>query len=198
MNNLIGIKFRTTKPAGIRRIRGSDTYCSFIKNTEKVEIFYFKINDISCPLGRFYLGANETDINDIADKMASECEGMNRKSALKYLSKAVRINRNFNYVICFRYPNNNIKPDIVIKVVKPDQAMRFIHKFTALTGEIMNASLAGTGSLCGECTAYPFVSGKPNISLGCIDSRKATGVKKNEFFIAMPFDSVMHKILLQG
>jgi uncharacterized protein (DUF169 family) len=196
MNKLIGVKFRKTKPAGIRRIRVSDTYCSFIKNTEKEEIFYFKIIDISCPLGRFYLGTDEININDVADIMADECEGMNRKSALKYLSRAVCMESKFDYIICFRYPNKNINPDIIIKVVKPDQAMRFIHKFTALTGEIMNASLAGTGSLCGECTAYPFVTGKPNISLGCIDSRKTTGIEKDEFFIALPYNSIMREILL--
>lgn len=58
----------------------------------------------------------------------------------------------------------------------------------------INASLSGIGVACGECTAYPLVTGKVNVSVGCNGSRPGVGLKQGELFLAFPANSKMVEI----
>jgi uncharacterized protein (DUF169 family) len=80
---------------------------------------------------------------------------------------------------------------VIIKVGTADEIMSIIQRFSALTGMRVSASLSGIGAACGECTAYPLVTGRENVSLGCYGSRPGVGLKEGELLLAFPNSSKM-------
>jgi len=107
----------------------------------------------------------------------------------------ISIKESENYIIYFTYPYKKLRPDVIIKIVTPDEAQAIVQQYSAITGERVKASLSGIGAACGECTALPIVTNKPNVSVGCYGSRPGINLKKRELIIAAPFSSKMYSII---
>lgn len=73
--------------------------------------------------------------------------------------------------------------------------MPIVQKFSSLTGYRINASLSGIGAACGECTVYPLITGKENVSLGCYGSRPGVNLKEDELLLAFQGSSKMIELL---
>ena len=82
-------------------------------------------------------------------------------------------------------PDDIFMHELARTLVDWDDALK-IGNFTSLTGESIEGPISGVGAMCGECTAYPIHTGKPNVSLGCTGSRPAVKLKHDELFFALP------------
>lgn len=194
--NVVGISFREEKPSGILRLSSNDKHCHFIGKAKRGEAFYISAENISCPLARFYLGIGLKDLKELSRTLVSWNDAIDEKVGLSYLSFAIRFKKSKGYIIYFAYPYQELKPDVIIKIDSPDQIMFTIQKFSSLTGVRINASLSGIGAACGECTVYPLVTRKANVSVGCYGSRPGVGLEKEELFLAAPFNSKMAEVMI--
>ena len=196
--NIIAIKFTLEPPFGIPEIKTKEKHCHFIGKAREGKTFYVSADNISCLLARFYLGIGKTNLKELSQTLVSWSDAADEKTGLKYLDPALCMKREFKYIIYFVLPQPELKPDTIIKIGDPDNIQGLIQKFSSQTGERIKASLSGIGAACGECTAYPYVKNRVNVSVGCNGSRPGIGLKRDELLLAAPFGSKMADILIGG
>lgn len=198
MSAVVGISFQHEEPTSCPRTKTRDKHCHFIGRARKGNTFYAQDEDINCPLARYYLGFDKGDITDLCRTLVRWNDAINEETALKYLKSATCVSKPYKYLVYFPYPQKDISPDVIIEVGNPDEIMGIVQQFSSLTGMRINASLSGIGAACGECTAYPLIAGRENISLACYGSRPGVDLKKGELFLAFPAGSKMTEILQNG
>jgi len=205
-SNRIGIAIVKKSPSGIKRVKSLDKHCHFVGQAREGAILYAKSEDISCPLARFYLGL-EKNLKELSRTLVSWDDAIDEKVALTYLNSGHCLKESEKCIIYFPYPiprldtkrltgQENLKADVVIIIDNPQEIMVLVQKFSRTTGKRITASLSGIGAMCGECTAYPLITGQANVSLGCYGSRPGVNLSKEELFLALPADSQASKILL--
>jgi len=191
---MVGISFSDEVPAGIPRVKFPNKHCHFIGKARKGDIFYARREDISCPLARFYLGTGNTDLRSLSRILVSWNDSIDEEIALEYLRSARKLEAGKSYIIYFPYPQKDINPDVIIKIGSPSEIMAIVQRFSSINGRRIDASLSGIGAACGECTAYPLVTGRENVSLGCYGSRPGIGLKEGELLLAFPSNSRMVEV----
>ena len=193
---MVGISFRDEVPVGIPMAKFQSQHCHFIGKAREGDIFYAQKEDISCPLARFYLGIGNTDLRSLSRILVGWDDSIDEEIALEYLRSARNLKAGKNYIVYFPYPQENLKPDVIIKIGTSNEIMAIIQRFSSLTGRRVDASLSGIGAACGECTAYPLITERENVSLGCYGSRPGIGLKEGELLLAFPASSRMVEICL--
>ena len=216
-SNRIGIAIVKKEPVGIERVKSPDKHCHFVGQAREGAILYARNEDISCPLARFYLGLEKKNLKDLSRTLVKELsqtlvnwdDAIDEKVALSYLNSGHCLKEGEKYIVYFPYPiprldakrltgQENLKADIIIIIDNPQEIMALVQKFSRTTGKRIKASISGIGAICGECTAYPLITGQANVSLGCYGSRPGVNLSKEELFLSIPTDSWVAKILLEG
>jgi Uncharacterized protein conserved in archaea len=77
--------------------------------------------------------------------------------------------------------------DVVIIVTNPYNAMRIVQGYNYHFGTYSSYKMGGLQAICGETTAYPYVSEEINVSLLCAGTRFIAAWDKNELSIGIPF-----------
>jgi uncharacterized protein (DUF169 family) len=188
---MVGLSLRAEKPAGIPRIGQADKHCHFIRQAREGNSFYIRGEDINCPLARFYLGVENSDLKALARILVGWDDSHDEDTAVRYLKSAPHLENCPEYIAYFPYPHESLRPDVIIKIGSPGDIMGLIQRFSRFTGVRVEASLLGIGAACGECTAYPLATGKENVSLGCYGSRPGIGLEEGELLLAFPPGSRM-------
>lgn len=204
-SNRIGIAIVKKEPVRIERVKSPDKHCYFARRAREGAILYARNEDISCPLARFYLGLERKNLRDLSRTLVKELsqtlvswdDAIDEKVALTYLNSGYCLKEGEKYIIYFPYPQKNLRADVVIIINNPQEIMALVQKFSRTTGKRIKASMSGIGAMCGECTAYPLMTGQANVSLGCYGSRPGVNLSKKELFLALPADSQAAKILLE-
>ncbi|MEA1928241.1 MAG: DUF169 domain-containing protein, partial [Candidatus Auribacterota bacterium] len=175
-------------PVGIPWLDTRDEHCRFIGRARK-GAFYISSENVSCPLARFYLGIGRTDREKLARILVSWGDADNYSAGRAYLEEGICLDRCSPYLVYFPYPTRDLKPAVLIMIGDADEIQVMVQEMCARTGERINSSLSGIGAACGECTAYPLVTGKANVSVGCNGSRPGIGLKSGELLFALPFNN---------
>ncbi len=85
-------------------------------------------------------------------------------------------------------------PDVVLCICDPNQAMRMVQGYIHGQGPLQAMGSLGMQGVCAELTVRPFLTGKPNVSLLCSNTRFSCAWGDHELGIAMPF-SVFPKVV---
>jgi len=189
LHNRIGIKITMDKPVNINRAKTALKHCSFVGLARGGDRFYVQNNDISCPLARYNLGLEKPDdrfMQELAGTLVGWGDARTEEIGIKYLQSRTNLPYARKYIIYFPMPDNEFKPDVVVEVLNPDEVMLKVRELTARTGESIAGHMSGVGAMCGECTAYPMLTGKPNVSVGCTGSRPGAMLEHDELFLALP------------
>jgi uncharacterized protein (DUF169 family) len=189
MENIVGVKFTNEKPENIMRTENVAEYCTFIGIARTGVKFYAENEDISCPLARYNLGLQEFDDNlknGLIRSLIGWGDAKNEEIGEKYIGSRITLPIEKKYIIYFPYPDPEIIPDVIIQFIIPGPLMDKVRRHTYLTGEPINCSASGVGSLCGECSAIPIKTGKINMSLGCSGTRQRANLNDNELILAVP------------
>lgn len=194
LRNIVGLSLTVEEPVGISCLEKSDKHCHFIRRAREGDSFYIRRGAISCPLARFYLGI-ESDVKSLARTLVGWNDGQDEDTALRYLKSAPHLDNCPGYIVYFPYPHESLKPDVIIKIGRPSDIMSLVQRFSSLTGERVKSLISGIGAACGECTAYPIVTGRETISLGCYGSRPGMDLGDAELLLAFSSSSRMAEIL---
>lgn len=79
------------------------------------------------------------------------------------------------------------EPDNVIVITRPREMMRLLQGVTCALGMQSNMNISGNQALCVECTAYPVITGRPNLSLLCSGTRYIAGWDESETAMGIPY-----------
>ncbi|MDP8213849.1 MAG: DUF169 domain-containing protein [Candidatus Euphemobacter frigidus] len=187
MSKVVGITFTDQPPPGIVYLNIRDKHCRFIGRARR-EAFYIRAEDISCPLARFYLGIGRTKLKELARTLVGWGDAADLAAGLAYLKTGSCFSRSSPYLVYFPYPRGDIKPAVLITIGTASEIQISVQEICARTGMRIKSSLSGIGAACGECTAYPLVTGQANVSVGCNGSRPGIGLKSGELLFALPFN----------
>ncbi|MDR3589356.1 MAG: DUF169 domain-containing protein [Negativicutes bacterium] len=81
----------------------------------------------------------------------------------------------------------NSKPDVVILVTTPYNAMRILQGYAYHSGQLSSIKMAGMCAICQECTSYPYERNLPNVSMLCSGTRCVAQWSKDELGIGIPY-----------
>jgi uncharacterized protein (DUF169 family) len=78
--------------------------------------------------------------------------------------------------------------DVVLVIATPEKIMNVSRVYSQVFGEKMTASFSGERAVCGEATAFPVKTGKPNLSFLCEGARIYAGYGDEEVVAGFPED----------
>lgn len=196
--NLIGISFHQAAPTAVRQLTTKDKHCHFIGRARQGAPFYIPAENISCPLARFHLGIENIDLESLAKTLVSWTDAVDQDTGLKFLRSAHRMNQPYKYIAYFTYPENSLKPDVIIRICNSEELQQTLQRYSSLTGERVDSPISGIGAACGECTAYVLMRGLPTVSVGCNGSRPGIKLRDDELLLAAPFGSRMSQLMVKA
>lgn len=175
------IKVLTPVKKGLSR--GVDTFCGWANKARRGSKVSICERNISCPLAVFKLGYGKP--SGLEETLVGWGDASTVREAKLYLDNTVTIDRRAS----FRLGRNLENPDLIVYFGNPDEIMRLVRLYTSLTGKRITCRVSGIGAMCGELCAYPYMTGKPSLSVGCGGSRSRV-FRKNEIAVSFPRDKV--------
>jgi len=190
MIDAIGIAVLDHLPLGVDHVQASGRHCTFAGLARQGRAVWASGDDITCPLARFNLGLDAPDAETMARISAALVEwkaARDLDTAARLLSSFPRLpfgERVFVYAPLDAAP---VYPDLVLRVVRPSDAVQWLRALGAATAERAEGRSGGVGALCGECTAFPLVTGRAAVSLGCPGCRREAFLAPDEILLALPY-----------
>jgi len=179
------------RPRGIDRTRKRGTHCSFVGRALSGDTFYAENSDVTCPLAQYNLGLvdpGKVNLGNLARILVGWGDAVNVSTGIRYLKGRPRQRYGKKYIIYFPIPRQDIVPDVTIVMGTPYELMYLVREMTCAAGENLDCAVGGVGAMCGECTAVPMVTGRPNVSLGCTGCRPSLGLGSERLLLAIPAD----------
>lgn len=145
------------------KYEGQAKHCQLVSNTSiNRESYYATVEEINCPNGQLALGLIDKSV-DVLPQLPPV------KAAIGYA------------------PLSDVEftPDVIIIYAMPSQAYKIAQLFKTKLKRRFEANFNGTASLCADAVAYPYNTGKSNMTLGCMGSRKFSDINDEEMVIAL-------------
>ncbi len=195
--HLIGVAFRAEPHPDFPLARRKATHCAFMGRARAGEAVQVDMDRLSCPLARYNLGMPSPSTKGMARALRVFGGPRTADGGMKYLGSAVRPGSLGPYVLYFPHPTEGLDPQVLVWVGSAGEMSRLVHEHTRRTGERLEASISGLGAACGECTSYPLLTGKVNVSLGCKGCRPAMDMDESELLLAAPAGTAMFDLLAE-
>lgn len=81
-----------------------------------------------------------------------------------------------------------IRPDVVIAIVNPYQAMRIVQGYEYESGIKPEIDMGAMQGMCSEVTASPYLSGRMNVSVLCPSTRMLCKWEESDMAVGIPFE----------
>ncbi|SDK52321.1 DUF169 domain-containing protein [Natronincola ferrireducens] len=190
--NIVGIKFIFTKEEfdslDIKQVNYKMSYCNTVKLASKGKSFKANSDNFLCKASSRALGLMDVD-NEVVSGRLYHSFNMYRSVGI-----AKNVQRNVTYVdhkiygvVVGPLKEIEIKPDVIIMITNPYQAMRIVQGYSYDCGIPTNIKFTGNQGVCSECTATPYENNDINVSLLCANTRFAAKWDDNEMGIGMPY-----------
>jgi uncharacterized protein (DUF169 family) len=105
----------------------------------------------------------------------------------KFLEDTPQISEKYSSVLYAPLGSIIVKPDVVVIICNPLQAMKVLQAYQYLTGQRANFSLGGLFSLCADGVSTPYLTGRINLAIGCEGARKHARLKDYELLVGIPY-----------
>lgn len=190
MVNTVGIAVLDHLPLGVDHVDASGRHCTFVGEARQGKIIWAGGEDITCPLARFNLGIDTPDeqtIDALASTLVSWGEAMDTEVARQFIATLTALPFGKRVFVYFPLSKMPFPPDLVLFILRPNEAMEKLLAITMSTGERCEGRIGGLGALCGECTALPLLSERAVLSPGCSGSRREAFLASDELFLSIPY-----------
>jgi uncharacterized protein (DUF169 family) len=185
-------------PVGVKLIKVGDElpniaepeksmpYCAAIARARKGETILLGKNKLGCMFGASNLGLIAVP-QRIASGEAHVGMGLFKSTdaASKTISEIPRITaETIQATLVFPLEKAPMDPDVVILTVKPNNGLWIALSLNYITGGRISSSFSGLGGTCGDVTALPYLTNKPNFTIGDFAGRKFRAPE--EIIIGLP------------
>jgi len=165
-------------------------YCQAIMRASKGEKVILGANNFACAAGVAAFG-----IKSLHPKIASGEAHYNvgtfgtQEAAHKIMSDMPRLPLgDYAFVIITPLSTCEFQPYIVLLEAAPENLMWLALASIYMTGERLQFSTSVVQATCVDSTVVPFITGKPNSTLGCTGCREATDLELTENMMGIPFN----------
>ena len=189
MNDTLGIAILDHLPLGVEHISTPGRHCTFVGQARQGELLWAAGMEITCPLARFNLGLdppNQETIEALAGVIVDWGDAKDLETARRFIEGLSPLpfgERVFVYGPLSAMP---FPPDLVLRILRPREAMEHILSITETTGAQSESHVGGLGALCGECIAVPLLTQRAVLSPACPGSRREAFLAEDEMLLSMP------------
>ena len=188
----VAIRFAPTKadiPAGIPELDTMSRHCSMV-NLARMEhkIFYATADRHDCNGGAWSLGLKEITPTlkngDFYFKLGKFDSDAACKRTIEHIP---HLDTKETYALLYApLETTPFSPQVIVIVTNPRNMLKLAQSSLFRLGGRICAEFAGIQSVCADATAYTFLSGRPNFSLGCDGSRRYSGIGDDEMVMGFP------------
>jgi uncharacterized protein (DUF169 family) len=188
----VAVKFAATKediPPGIEELDKTIRHCTMV-NLARMEgrIFYSTASRHECNGGAWALGLREITPTLKSGDFYYKLGKFNTPAACKRTIEQIpHLQTGDTYATVYApLEKTPFTPHVVIIMASPWAMLKLAQSALFRLGGRITGSCAGIQSVCSDATATPYLTGKPNFSLGCDGSRKFSGIGDNEMVFGIP------------
>jgi len=151
------------------------SYCASIARARKGETILLGKDKHVCKLGAANLGLIAVPEMIASGKSHAGIIFKSSDAASKTINQIPRIAKEtVQATLAFPLEKAPMDPDVIIINVKPINGLWITLSLDYATGGRISSSFAGIGGTCGDATALPYLTNKPNFSVGDFGGRKNT------------------------
>ncbi|MCU0631098.1 MAG: DUF169 domain-containing protein [Methanoregulaceae archaeon] len=192
----VAVRFALTKediPPGIEEIDKTQRHCSMVNLARKEgKIFFATASKHECNGGAWALGLREITPTLKSGDFYYKLGKFNSAAACKRtIDQIPHLQSGETYATIYApLEKTPFTPHVVIMVANPWAMLKLAQVSLFRLGGRVESSCAGIQSVCSDACALPYISGKPNFSLGCDGSRKFSGIADDEMVIGIPGEMI--------
>jgi uncharacterized protein (DUF169 family) len=151
------------------------SYCASVAQARRgVTILLGKDKHV-CKLGAANLGLISLPEMIASGKSHAGIIFKSTDTASKAISQIPRIDEGtVQATLVFPLEKAPMDPDVIILNVKPINGLWIVLSLNYASGGRISSSFAGIGGTCGDATVLPYLTNKPNFSVGDFGGRKHT------------------------
>jgi len=188
-SNPVAIKFILHKediPENMGKIEEKMRHCEMVQKAAGGDVFYSTSSEQMCKGGSAAIGLEELPEKiDSGEFYYNLSRFKSLGSAKRTVDAVPKINLNVYGIVYLPLEKADFMPDVVIIIGTPLQAMKISQAIVYTLGGRVNSDFSGIQSLCADGVARPFISKRPNITMGCSGSRQYAGIKDEELIIGL-------------
>ncbi|RPJ53176.1 MAG: hypothetical protein EHJ95_02745 [Methanobacteriota archaeon] len=184
-------KNREGIPEGIPEIGETVRHCQMVNLARKEgKIFYATSEKHQCQGGGWALGLKEQTKTLKSGEFYFKLGKFESWAACKRtIDRIPHIPTGETYATIYApLEKTPFSPTIVLIVAPPRAMLKLAQSVLYLLGGRIHSQFSGIQSVCSDATAYPYLSGRPNFSLGCDGSRRFSGIADQEMVMGIPVE----------
>jgi len=188
-NHPVGVKLIKTgeKLPSIAEPENPISYCASIARARRGETILLGKDKHVCKLGAANLGLIAVPETIASGKSHAGIIFQSTDAASKTISQIPRIDKEtVQATLVFPLEKAPMDPDVIIINVKPINGLWLTLSLDYAAGGRVSSSFAGIGGTCGDATAFPYLTNKPNFSVGDFGGRKNTS--PDDIIVGLPSD----------
>ncbi|WOF16179.1 hypothetical protein F1737_05390 [Methanoplanus sp. FWC-SCC4] len=193
----VAVKFAKSAeglPEGVPEVEDTVRHCQMVASAGKDgKIFYATAGKHACAGGGWALGLKEItpslqtgEFYYKLGKYESWAACMRTIQSVPYVHKTASTEPATYATVYAPLEKTPFDPHVVVIVAQPVVLLKFAQAILYKLGGRIQSEFSGIQSVCADACAQPYITGKPNISLGCDGSRKFSGIDDDLMVMGIP------------
>jgi len=179
-------------PRGVKEIDEARRHCEMIQDVRRNgSLFFSPSSKHLCRVAAVSLGlmnpTEELRCHQVHELFQKRHRFKTEELLWRYIEDTPKLPRKYAAVLYGPLGLMSIKPDIIVLICDPSQAMKLIQAYQYDTGERASLSLGGLFSLCADAVLTPYLKGNINLAIGCEGARGHAGLKDYELSVGFPY-----------
>ncbi|MDD3977783.1 MAG: DUF169 domain-containing protein [Methanomicrobium sp.] len=185
-------------PEGVNEIEKAVRHCQMVAMAGvEGKIFYARGDKHACAGGGWALGVKEItpslqtgEFYFKLGKYESWASCMRTIKSVPFVHKTASVEPATYATVYAPLEKTPFDPHVVIIIAQPVQMLKFAQAILYKMGGRIHSEFSGIQSVCADACAQPYLTGKPNISLGCDGSRKFSGINDELMVMGIPGEMI--------
>lgn len=199
----VAIKLATGKediPEGMEKLEGVFRHCKMVSMARNEgRVFYSTVENHECMGGAWAIGLRElTDALKSGHFYFDLGKFESTASCMRTIQRTPHVESGATYAVLYApLEKTNFSPHVVQIVACPRVMLKLAQSGLFRLGGRLFPEFTGFQSVCADTTAYPYLSGNINFSLGCDGSRKFSGIEDDEMVVGIPVErlpEIIHSV----
>ena len=170
------------------RVKYKMSYCSMVRLASEGRSYKADFDNFLCIGSAKALGLVKPDARAISGRIYYSFGLYDSLGTARHVQKDVTfLDHEAKAVVVKPLEDFEHRPDVVLMLVNPYQAMRVTQSYVYHRGMMKNIRIAANAGICSECTAVPYATNDLNLSMLCSNTRYAASWKDHELGVGLPY-----------
>ena len=190
----VAIMFANSKeaiPEGIPGMEGKLRHCAMVSRARNEgKAFYATVDNHECMGGAWALGLREiTDTLKTGQFYFKLGKFESWASCKRTIGRIHHLNPQETYATLYSpLESTPFSPNVILIIATPRMMLKLAQSTLYRLGGRIYPEFSGIQSVCSDATSQVYLTGKPNVSLGCDGSRRFSGIAEDEMVMGIPVE----------